>query len=334
MKSKLNNLQALRAFAAINVVIYHTLGNADKYGFGAHWLSYLAEWGRVGVDLFFVLSGFIMVYINRERMSTPIRFLKGRLVRIVPLYWILSFGMVIIALILPEMYNPIPEGVINHFFSSILFISQPNLDRTPIIYDGWTLEYEVLFYISMSACLIAKKDTFVYIILSVFIILSIILIDLDFLMIEFVFGIACGLWFNKIKTNKFYTILSLFFGFSALLVTTYYHPIDNDLINSRVIYWGIPSIFIVYGLASCKQISDGILTLLGDASYSIYLFQVFTISALCKLVKFTDVADYVGSDVLIILVTVITTISGVLIYKGVERPLTQFARKKLLQDRV
>ncbi|MDB2405246.1 acyltransferase family protein [bacterium] len=56
------NLQILRAFAALSVVLFHTIGTSSSYGFDTRWISYLEGWGASGVDVFFVISGFVMLY--------------------------------------------------------------------------------------------------------------------------------------------------------------------------------------------------------------------------------------------------------------------------------
>ena len=89
----LGNLQALRAIAAINVVLFHMIGSAESYGVHARWFPLLGKWGASGVDLFFVISGFVMVYAQARSPKGPVDFLLSRARRIVPIYWVLSFGV-------------------------------------------------------------------------------------------------------------------------------------------------------------------------------------------------------------------------------------------------
>ena len=85
------NLQLLRAFAAINVIIYHIIGTSVAYGYELNFINILSGWGANGVDIFFVISGFIMYFSQAQNPKTPIKFLKSRLIRIVPLYWLMTF---------------------------------------------------------------------------------------------------------------------------------------------------------------------------------------------------------------------------------------------------
>ena len=86
----LNNLQALRAFAALNVVAYHTIGLQNATSGSNYFLSVLTGWGANGVDIFFVITGFLMVYTTKRRKRSALDFLKGRITRILPIYWLLS----------------------------------------------------------------------------------------------------------------------------------------------------------------------------------------------------------------------------------------------------
>nr|WP_076754713.1 acyltransferase family protein [Acinetobacter schindleri] len=72
----LSNIQILRAFAAINVVIFHVIGASLHYKIPATSLLFMKDWGQNGVDIFFVISGFIMVYIQEKKIEIPYLFLK------------------------------------------------------------------------------------------------------------------------------------------------------------------------------------------------------------------------------------------------------------------
>jgi len=77
-------LQYLRAFAAGIVVVYHAYNQAAiLFGAGKDRLSF----GAIGVDIFFILSGFIMMLVSEQREDKPIKFFARRLLRIIPIYW-------------------------------------------------------------------------------------------------------------------------------------------------------------------------------------------------------------------------------------------------------
>ena len=70
------NLQYLRAFAAINVVLFHIIGTATSYGYKPDFFSSLEGWGQNGVDIFFVISGFVMYYIQYQKKEVVSSFLS------------------------------------------------------------------------------------------------------------------------------------------------------------------------------------------------------------------------------------------------------------------
>jgi peptidoglycan/LPS O-acetylase OafA/YrhL len=88
--SKLNNLQVLRAFAAVSVALYHTF----------YILPGMQIFGSFGVDVFFVISGYIMARILHK---SPDFFLRRRIIRIVPPYWLFTFLIYVVALVAPPV---------------------------------------------------------------------------------------------------------------------------------------------------------------------------------------------------------------------------------------
>lgn len=139
------NLQLLRAFAALNVVYFHIIGTSEAYGFKVQWSYFLNGWGANGVDIFFVISGFIMVYVQNLKSRSGVEFIVDRVVRIAPIYWLLTIAIVIGSFIIPGAFNDAPTDP-GWIFSSLFFVSQPLMEVLPVLYVGWTLEYEMLFY--------------------------------------------------------------------------------------------------------------------------------------------------------------------------------------------
>ena len=84
------NIQYLRAFAAINVVFLHVLIGGESYNRPANLLSFFGNWGASGVDIFFVISGFVMIYTHINNPKTVLNFYKSRLIRILPIYWLIT----------------------------------------------------------------------------------------------------------------------------------------------------------------------------------------------------------------------------------------------------
>jgi exopolysaccharide production protein ExoZ len=140
-------LQGLRAAAALAVTIHHLLH--EPYGAAsAAWLSRL-PW-EAGVDVFFVISGFVMVYASRRLFGAPRAsriFLHRRLARIVPLYWASTTVFLVVAMMRPEALNS-PSPTPAEILASYAFIPWARADGLiqPVYSLGWTLNYEMLFY--------------------------------------------------------------------------------------------------------------------------------------------------------------------------------------------
>jgi peptidoglycan/LPS O-acetylase OafA/YrhL len=130
------SIQMLRAVAALSVVLFH--------------INFIGV-GAFGVDIFFVISGFIMCHIAaRERGD----FFLGRLIRIVPLYWTATLCIFAIAVYRPTLLQSTPSDLPT-LRDSLLFIphARPNGMAWPTLFLGWTLNYEMFFYAIFAVCL-------------------------------------------------------------------------------------------------------------------------------------------------------------------------------------
>jgi exopolysaccharide production protein ExoZ len=145
---KFHFLQALRAIAAWLVVADHALVAVTR-GEQSNPITSLA-WalGDIGVYIFFVISGFIMVHICWDDFGLPgaaQNFMRRRIIRIVPLYWLATLGAVVFHKISGN--DGLPAGW-PEFLQSLLFIPyySENVGWAPILRQGWTLNYEMMFY--------------------------------------------------------------------------------------------------------------------------------------------------------------------------------------------
>lgn len=134
------------------VVWHHAAGQIPGMSARVPWV-----FGTSGVDLFFVISGFIVVVTTAGVDTKPFDFWRRRIVRVVPLYWLLTLLMVTVALIAPGLFKTLkvaPETVLQ----SLLFI--PHFSQSfsgvvwPLLVPGWTLNFEMFFYALFGLALI------------------------------------------------------------------------------------------------------------------------------------------------------------------------------------
>ena len=130
---RIEYIQLLRLFAAICITVYHS--------------RFLGEHGYFGVELFSMISGFILLY-STEKTGSVHGFLRKRLIRIVPLYWLATIAMYFLITLMPSL-SIMSEADPVYLIKSLCFIPFVNSKGydTPVLGVGWTLNYEMLLYL-------------------------------------------------------------------------------------------------------------------------------------------------------------------------------------------
>ena len=146
----------------------------------------------------------------------------------------------------------------------------------------------------------------------------------DFILIEFIAGMAVALFVKKYGFSS-YGGTALVVGFVLLLLSLI--PTIRDLVESREVAWGIPSMLIVYGAVTSTQIKNRVAMLIGDASYSIYLIQVLSIPIFYKLASYFGLD--ISNDILAFLCLLATSFGGIFMYSVIEKPLTRLLKRRL-----
>jgi len=138
-RSNLTNVEALRAIAALAVVLVHLRVFLQ--------MLRIPNIGGGGVDLFFVISGYLMVYTTRRSTPRPFEFFARRLARIAPMYWLVTCAVYAIALCMPRLLQATRADPVQ-LFKSLAFIpfKKSNGLAEPVVFVGWTLNYEMFFY--------------------------------------------------------------------------------------------------------------------------------------------------------------------------------------------
>lgn len=350
---KINTLQCLRAVAVLLVVYAHVIdlqsakgGLSRQAGF-----YYLQNFGAAGVDIFFVISGFIITIISQQYRSAVGLFILKRLVRIVPLYWLVSGCLMIYACFTRE-------GFYDTYTILKTFVFLPLFDKDrfapPVLFVGWTLSFEIFFYLVVALWM--KINPKKYLVLTTLFFLCCMLFNtvvpsanvlLTFagnpILLEFLLGMLAGVIYMKAKTIRPVYLWALMIAGIAWLLTTIFTGYQNIsempfIINSklsllRVVLWGIPAALLVTAvvlLEKNRKLTAGKpWVAVGDASYSIYLvhapFLLFTYMGWER----SGIISTVPPDLLIIITLVLCILAGYTFYRLVERPLLGWLQRSI-----
>ena len=322
------NLQLLRAFAAINVVFHHVVLTSLGYQYEPVVFRSFLGWGENGVDIFFVISGFVMMYTQMRKKRTIKEFYTSRIIRIVPIYWFVTTVVLVIFIALPQLLNELtltPSWTL----SSYLFLSSVIEGRGPIVYLGWTLEWEMFFYMVFGFSLLFPSRA-----LSVgfvFAVLICVAVFFDsYIVLEFLGGMAVAYVYKTYRVGKAAAAGALLVG-SVLLVATLIEHDVRAIFVERVLYSGIPALLIVFGAVYLYQASNRLLIFLGDASYSIYLVQMLSIPAFYKVASAAGIN--LNTDVMAVLCLLCTIVAGSVMYLVIEGPATRALRSRVAKRR-
>ena len=286
MEAKSNtyiSLQILRGIAAWLVVVFHY----NQVFFNHRVSSSIGKWvslhGETGVDIFFVLSGFVMAATATKYSGKGIEYAINRIVRITPNYWFYTGLLILSIYLFPNSY--ITKWTWSTLFDSLFFI--PNLNPWghgffPTLYPGWTLTYEMFFYGLLSFCLLLKSR---YSLLVCGLILALIPItplkDLIFLgrghlqLWEFLAGMLLYALHTRASHRQLMILLGLLIGLGMIFFT------QTQDVTFEFKMW--VSVLIVHIMLICEPLfqRDNVVIKLfknmGDYSYSAYLAHVSVI---------------------------------------------------------
>ena len=338
-------LQYLRGIAALMVVMVHLQTQVERMGYQGPW----PEWMFSGVDIFFVLSGFLMWSTTADRAAGTWDFWKRRLVRIVPLYWAVTSFAVAVLLAAPQLMQSTRFGLWN-VIASYLFVFMPNPAgrMEPVVVVGWTLNYEMLFYLVFGLALVlpaARRFWAVAAVLGGLVLAGAVVpaqnpwwaAYTSSIMLEFVFGMALAWWHARSAVQPARAAIGwllLCAGFLALAAANRWAP-DAP----RALAQGLPAMAIVAGALLLERTNalqrQRWLEFLGDASYSLYLSHPIVLSAFAQVWRKLGLAALPGGVAAFGIAAVLACIAvGALLYLGLERPLVRFFRRRAAPARV
>jgi exopolysaccharide production protein ExoZ len=327
---EVRSIQYLRGLAAFGVLLFHAAERAGG-AFGV---------GAAGVDVFFVISGFIMWVVTCRRTPTPGDFLVRRVQRIVPLYWIVTLVVAVTAVAVPAAF-PAMQVTAAQLLKSLFFV--PHYDGggliAPLIIPGWTLNYEMFFYVLFAAGLLAPARLRPWLVSAALVALVAIRPLGDTanpiwatytnpLLLEF----GAGVWLGKAWSEgrlpgrrlSWTLVAAGLAGFAATAIT------GVDVEPARVLLWGLPALALVAGAVSLERRGPipnwRPLQAVGDASYSLYLIHGLAISAALRALQMVGVT----SPLLVFAASmVVGVIAGLAAYQLIEKPMMKLFKTGL-----
>lgn len=328
------SIQCLRALAVLMVVIAHAfshqIGVTNKF---------VVLGGQFGVQLFFVISGFIMVYISGNGPFSAASFLLRRAVRIVPLYWIFTSLAAVAALALPGLFKT-TVVTLPHYIESMLFLVHEAPGRggsSPLLSQGWTLNYEAYFYVLFAALASLTAVSRVSTLSCAFV--GLWLIGLAFPISDPVaqfylsispLGFALGCWLG-LKTINGARVDQLNVGVcgaaaiaGAILATTQ-AQLGVDAPLSIIGQLITAASLLLLGLRLERQVASWAgVQKIGDASYAIYLSHIFTIGAVLVIAKrLLDLGDLPAIVIVALVSSIAAVVIGIGVHELIEKPITR-----------
>lgn len=325
-------IQVLRMLAAVMVVAHHaTIMLVERnHLWLPNWIA-----GSSGVDIFFVISGFVMTISSAPLRKAPHparTFLARRLERIVPLYWVVTTAKVVVLLLAPAVaLNGL--GGWPHVLASYAFVPMLSGEGRlePVVVVGWTLNFEMAFYL-LFAGMLALRWRPVYMLAPLLLLIPWLPLRWPFhlpLMLwfyistvlwEFAFGMLLGAAVQWVRRWPWWTGVPLVvLGFVPLLVwdapgTSYW----------RGAMWGLPALAVVTGAVALEARwgvrSPHWMLELGDASYAIYLVHTFVLPVVgFGLVRWPHGWPWEISVGMLVSV-VFSVLAGELMYRGLDLP--------------
>lgn len=325
-------IQGLRALAALSVALFHfstvylqPIGGAEEGP-----LYPLAA----GVDLFFVISGFVMVYSSEPlfgKPGAPLSFIRHRLARIVPLYWAATTALITWFILTRKPFD------LHSLVESYIFIPfmQPNGSLLPFYALGWTLNFEMFFYAVFAICLVFRRTKALALLAAFLLTAAVIghefwmphtalIVWTDPLILEFLFGALIALLYrNAVMLPNLVRMATV--AAACVVIWQFHAPTLPS--HYRWAEWGIPAALIVaaavLGTNGWTTGPIGVATRrLGDASYSLYLLHFFVLVFAVHVSKHLNVTFPVFVFGYLFAVSV-----SLLSYRYFERPLTDLIKK-------
>ncbi len=358
-RSQLSCIQTLRGVAVLLVVLVHAINVADfrlRDGVEAQagWLAglfSLNEFGASGVDLFFVISGFVMAMIVESNSGRSVGgFLRDRMLRVAPLYWIASAVYILPAFLV------MADVPLDWVLTAVLILPGEQYIAPPLVV-GWSLAFELAFYgivaVIMTTVAREKRVTTLIVLMSVLAVSGQMLQPLDGLaailfnpiMVEFAIGLGVHMLWRRghvraialapwlIGAGIAFLLMSAVGGFD--FKTLHMYVIRGETGAVRALIWAAPWGMIMLGLlwrsgsaGQERARGNAVLNRIGDASYSIYLVHQFPL----------DIAErqlpggFFPPDLVIVGSYAIAVGLGLIVHRTIEKPMMAWFKRLTAEE--
>ncbi len=342
-------IQALRAAAALSVALLHGQHEARLHAGGFGWSVASLAWlpWAAGVDVFFVISGFVMAISSRRLFARPGGrrvFLARRIARVVPLYWAVTTAYLGLALLGSGLVAGAVDPAYVAASYAFLPMARPDGSMVPLYGLGWTLNYEMAFYglfaLALGLPMLAGFAALLIALAAIGAVGAVATLPqplafwTDPIVLEFAAGLVLGLWRSEGVRLGRPARLVLAGAALALLAAV---AGAGDLAGAtRAVLWGLPAACLV---AACGLGHDDpwrederwtrLAATLGDASYALYLVHPFALRGVRVAVAAAGLGPAVPPLAVLAAGLVAATLAAVAVHRVFERPATRFVRARL-----
>ena len=331
MKAKYDSIQVMRGIAALSVVMMH--------------VGMIAN-GAFGVDLFFCISGFIMMHVTEKSGH---QFLEKRVIRVFPLYCLTTIILSVALIIKPDLFRT-TVLTLEFFIKSMLLIpyyytGKSGQTISAINTVGWTLILEAFFYFLFFVAMKINHIHRHYIASGFFVLLTI--IDLTIksnntfvrfycspVMLKFSLGMFAYKFLHRPDTKKWGFFVTIIAIIAATLIWSGLFAMKNiteHVVARRLVVYGLPSLvfFILVFKALEGRLMPRPLMILGNISYSLYLTHPFVVLGFSRLVYNVDNYSPMGVILVIVVVIPITIIVAWFSWWLIENKLTEWMKRQV-----
>lgn len=278
-----------------------------------------------------------------EKNVSAIQFAINRITRVVPLYWLVTTFMLMMAILRPELLNSTTANIPN-YLKSIFFIPyfRENGELRPMLLVGWTLNYEMIFYAMATVSLVISPARFYYvtcILMTSMFGFGYLLSDgtpyAEFLQSGLIFEFLLGMamfklkdvaWLRGIPISIVVLAIALLYAGMALC--------EIKGMEGRFVVFGIPSCLVVLLALQLEplflqlnSIVARALIHIGDASYATYLSHVFVVEFARKFLPRLTGGLTIESPIGVVIAISLSIVVGGLIYICLDKPSVKLAKK-------